>query len=297
MKWLEISVTTAPQAVDAIAHLFFESRSGGVAEETAGGGCIRVRAYLPTGAATAVTLQHIRDRIRALPSFGLDAGPARIDVREIEDEDWAAAWKSGYTAFAVGRIWITPTWEYTPPPPGTITVMLDPGMAFGSGLHPSTQLCLTALADRLRGGERVFDVGTGSGILAIAAAKLGASSVVAIDNDAVAVETARANIQGNAVSDRVEVREGSLLTGVDGRAAVMVANLTADLHVEFLPAAAEHLVPGGTLLLSGIVRDRVAEVEATARAAGLQIVDRVRSGEWECLILTNGNREPGTGNR
>ncbi len=285
MKWLEITVTTAPPAVEAVANILLESRGGGVEELPAGSGTVRLRGYLPVGPATAVTVEAVRARILALPDFGLDVGPATFETAEIDDEGWAHAWKLHFRPFAVGRLWITPTWDRTPPPADCVVIELDPGMAFGSGLHPSTQMCLAVLDQRMRSGDAVFDVGAGSGILAIAAAKLGASRVLAIDVDPVAVDVARANVAHNGVAAQVRVQEGDLLGGVGGVADVVMANLVADIHLHFLPVARPRLVPGGVLAASGIVEDRAEEIEAVALAAGFSTLETMRSGEWRCLVL------------
>lgn len=271
MRWLEVAVTTAPPAVDAVADIFFQSRCGGIVEHPAGSGLVRVRAYLPAGPAASTTLRAVRGRLRSLPRHGLPAGPARITIREVDDAAWEDAWKSRSRPVAAGRLWITPTWDRTPRPRGAVVIELDPGMAFGSGAHASTQLCLRALDAHLRGGEVVIDVGTGSGILAIAAAKLGARRVLAVDRDPVAVQVALGNVTHNAVGDRVTVREGDMLRGVRRRADLITANLTADLHRELLPAARSHLRPHGLLVASGVAAERLREVRALARAAGFRI--------------------------
>lgn len=286
MKWVEITVVTAAPAVEAIANILLECRSGGVAEEATPSGHVLLRGYLPVGPATRVTLSAIRDRIRTLPAYGLDTGPATVQTEEIEDEGWAHAWKIHFKPFAIGRLWITPTWDHTPPPHGAVIVELDPGMAFGSGLHPSTQMCLMMLSRGLWADATVFDAGTGSGILAIAAAKLGASRVVAVDVDPVAVEVARHNVAYNRVDDRVTVEEGDLLMGVEGQAHLILANLIADIHLDFLPGALPALLPNGILAASGIIAERLLEVEAVARAAGFRVADSLRSDEWRCAILS-----------
>lgn len=297
MKWVEISVTTAPQAVEAVANILLESRTGGVEETHPSSGVVRLRGYLPVGPALEVILAGIEQRIQALPDVGLDIAPGRIETVVVEDSGWAHAWKNHFKPFPIGRrLWITPTWHHAAPPPQRIVIELDPGMAFGSGLHASTQLCLSVLEERVRGGERVFDIGTGSGILSIAAAKLGAASVLAVDLDPIAVGVARQNVAYNGAARCVEVREGNLLGGIEGRADVILANLTADIHLDFLPAAPAHATPGGMIVASGVVRDRQLEVEAVARACGLRVDDVRADAEWRCLVLT-GSREPGSGIR
>ncbi len=286
MKWVEITVSTAPQAVEAIANILLECRSGGVSEELLRPGVIRLRGYLPVGPATEVTLAAIGQRIRALPQFGLSITPGTVDTAIIEDTDWASAWKTHYRSFRVGqRFWIKPTWEDVTPPTGAVVIELDPGMAFGSGLHPSTQLCLRVLEDVLASGATVFDVGTGSGILAIAAAKLGAASVLAIDADPVAVAVARQNVAYNKVADRVQVHAGDLLTGVTSQANLIVANLTADMHFQLLPHASGALAGDGVLVASGIVADRLLEVQAVATASGFEVLETRQEPEWRCLVL------------
>lgn len=286
VKWVEITVTTAQPAVEAVANILLECRTGGIVEEHPQPGVVQLRGYLPVGPATDVTLSAIASRIRTLPKFGLDVGRAGIATQVVEDSRWAFAWKNHFKPFAVGRrLWITPTWDETPPPAGAVVVELDPGMAFGSGLHPSTQMCLAVLEEHLRGGERVVDVGTGSGILSIAAAKLGAAAVLAVDNDPVAVDVARQNAAHNRVADRVTVALGDLLNGVEGRADVILANLIADIHLDFLPAARTYLQPDGMLAASGIIEDRMLEVEAVARSVGFRTREVKRDAEWRCLVL------------
>lgn len=294
MKWVEIAISTTPQAAEAVANILLECRIGGVIEESPAPGAVVLRGFLPVGPAIDVTLSAISRRVLGLPQFGLDIGPGTVDTTFVEDEAWARAWKSYFKAFRLGRrLWITPTWDLTPPPPEAIVIELDPGMAFGSGLHASTQLCLLVLEERLRGGERVFDVGTGSGILAIAAAKLGAGSIHAVDVDPVAVEVARKNAAHNGVADRVVVREGNLLEGVEGRASLILANLTADLLLDFLPSTGPYLERDGVFVASGIVADRLLEVRAVAEASGFRVLDEHRDDEWRCLILA-GVRGPGS---
>lgn len=286
MKWIEITVTTAPQAVEAVANILLESRTGGVEEAHPAPGIVQLRGYLPVGPAVDVILAAIEQRVRTLPGYGLEIGPGRITTSIVEDAGWAHAWKNHFKAFPVGRrFWITPTWSDTPPPPGRLVVELDPGMAFGSGLHASTQLCLLVLEDRVQGGERVIDIGTGSGILAIAAAKLGAATTLAIDNDPFAVGVAQRNVAHNGVARQVEVRQGDLLRGVAGQADVILANLTADIHLDLLPAVRGMLESDGVVVASGIVADRQLEVEAVATDAGLRVDQVRRDGEWRCLVL------------
>lgn len=286
MKWLRVTVTAASPAAEAIADILLEMCGRGIEELPAGRRTARLRSYLPVTSRAAATLAAIRARIAALRHAGLQMRPAAVEAEEVDEAQWAAAWKAHVRPVAVGRLWVTPTWDRTPPPPGAVVVMLDPGMAFGSGLHESTQMCLRVLDTRLRPGDAVVDVGAGSGILSIAAAKLGAGRVLAIDADPVACAVARANVAHNGVAARVRVREGDLLTGVRTVADLVLANLTADLHRTFLPTVRPHLAARGVVAASGITARRAREVERAGRAAGLAVVERLRSGEWRCLVLS-----------
>jgi ribosomal protein L11 methyltransferase len=207
-------------------------------------------------------------------------------VDPVPDEDWGEGWKRHFAPLDVGRVRVRPSWIDEPPPPGAVEVVLDPGMAFGTGNHPTTSLCLGALSDllALRPGASVLDVGTGSGILAIAARRLGARRVAANDDDPKAVEVARENALRNGAA--VEIAQAPL-DAVEGTFDVVVANILANTLVELAPAIAAKLAPGGVALLSGIFGPQEAEVKSAYRAEGLHPLpsgDR-REGEWSLLAL------------
>ncbi len=207
-------------------------------------------------------------------------------VAEVPDEDWSEGWKKDLRPMDVGRVRVRPSWIDAPPPPGAVEVVLDPGMAFGTGSHPTTSLCLAALSDVLgsRRGASVLDVGTGSGILAIAARKLGAARVAANDEDPVAVEVARENAARNGVALELT---GAPLEAIPGTFDVVVANILANVLVALARPLAAKLSPGGVLLLSGILGPQEDEVRRAHVAAGLAPVpggDR-RDGEWSLLAL------------
>jgi ribosomal protein L11 methyltransferase len=207
-------------------------------------------------------------------------------VAPVPEEDWSEGWKKDFRPLDVGRVRVRPSWIPGAPPPGCVEVVLDPGMAFGTGSHPTTSLCLSALSDLVsrRPGASVLDVGTGSGLLAIAARKLGAGRVVANDNDPKAVEIARENAARNGadveiVPDPVE--------GVAGTFDLVVANILANTLVELAPALAAKLAPGGVVLLSGILAPQEAEVRRAYVALGLAPLpdgDR-RDREWSLVAL------------
>jgi ribosomal protein L11 methyltransferase len=212
---------------------------------------------------------------------------AELETRVVHESDWAEAWKSHFPVLRVGeRIVVRPTWRRHRRRPGVVLLALDPGMAFGTGLHPTTRLCLGLLerldaAGRLA-GARLLDVGSGSGILAIAAARLGAAEVRAVDPDPIAVEATTANARRNGVLRRVRAARGSVPTG-SPPFDVVLANLIASLLVDLAPALASELRPGGVLVASGIVLDREADVRAAFDAVGLVVGHRAAEGDWIAL--------------
>lgn len=210
------------------------------------------------------------------------------ELAEVPDQDWGETWKRDLRPFQVGRIWVRPSWIAEAPPPGAAEVVLDPGMAFGTGSHPTTALCLRALSRLLaeRPRQRVLDVGTGSGLLAIAAARLGAAEVVGTDNDPVAVQVARENAQRNGVALRlhlVPVSPGALRGPFD----LVVANILANTLAELAPELSRQVAPGGCLLLSGLLAGQEDGVRDAYLAEGL-LADRAgdgAEGEWRLLSL------------
>ena len=206
------------------------------------------------------------------------------EVAALPDEDWSEGWKKDFRPLDVGRVRVRPSWIDAPAPPGRVEVVLDPGMAFGTGTHPTTSLCLAALSELLSGspGAAVLDVGTGSGLLAIAARKLGAGRVVANDVDPVAVTVARENARANGVEAEVV---GDPLERIHGRFDVVVANILANTLVELAPLLAGKVAPGGTVLLSGILAPQAGEVRAAYAALGLDPGPDRADGEWVLLSL------------
>jgi ribosomal protein L11 methyltransferase len=207
-------------------------------------------------------------------------------ILEVPDEDWGEGWKKDFRPLDVGRVRVRPSWIDAAPPPGMVEVVLDPGMAFGTGTHPTTALCLAALSDLLgaRPGASVLDVGTGSGLLAIAARKLGAGRVAGNDEDPVAVRVARENAERNGAALELT---GAPVEAIPGTFDVVVANILANVLVDLAPALAAKVAPGGVLLLSGILHPQEDEVRRAHVAAGLAPLpggDR-REGEWSLLAL------------
>lgn len=287
MSWLEVSVQADGEAAEAVSEVFNRYGHGGAVlltefDESGNAAVVTVKTYLPLDAEGLQTRQHIEEALWHLSQIYPLPAPA---FRELTEEDWANAWKKHYHVLRVGqRMVIKPTWQEYNPQPEDVVVILDPGMAFGTGLHPTTQMCLQALEKHLVPGTRVLDLGTGSGILAIAAAKLGAGSVLALDNDPLAVRVAQANVQANRVQEVVNVELGSL-DKATGKFDLVLVNILAQVIIEMAEQGlADRLQPGGLLVAAGFVEDQEAGVRKALQAQGVGIVERRQEKDWVSLI-------------
>jgi ribosomal protein L11 methyltransferase len=294
MHWVELSVEAHPEAVDAIADVFRQHGTDGVAiegpiyshiegeEPPVSTGNPVIRAYLRANDRVEEEISRIESDLWHLQAF--DLSPiGSLHRRDVEEEDWAHGWKEHFHPLKIGRVVIKPSWREWTETPGEIVVELDPGMAFGTGLHPTTKLMVEGLQDRVKPGIEVLDLGTGSGILAIPAARLGAR-VTALDISDVAVQVARENVAVNGVGDRVGVAEGTI-DAVDGRRFdLILANIIASVLADIAPALAAALKPGAEVLASGIIDERVDVVRSAFEAAGLEIMDGVKDGDWWLIV-------------
>lgn len=296
--WLELAVEADPEAVEAVSEILGRVASGGTSVEPAfelveEGLAARldatrpatIRAYVPARepAAVAAAVREVDEALGHLRAF--DLRPiGELRTRIVDEADWAEAWKVHFPVLRIGRrIVIKPTWRRHRAAPGEIVLALDPGMAFGTGLHPTTRLCLVGLESlsdaRTLTGARVVDVGCGSGILSIAAARLGASDVLALDIDPIAVEAAAANARRNRLGGVIRTGLGSVPTG-EPPADLVLANLIASLLIRLAGELAGTVRPGGRWLASGIFRDREPEVVAAFAAVGLETTDRWAEEDW-----------------
>jgi ribosomal protein L11 methyltransferase len=290
LNWIEISVAVDAETAEAVSALFEQYGEGGAVMEempvdpspTVLGPrpfrCV-AKAFLPAGeTARLEALQEALWHLRQIKPFG------DTQVRELGYKDWAEAWKSGYQVLRLGqKLRIVPSWIPYEAQPGEVIITLDPGMAFGTGLHPSTQLCLQALEELIRPGMRILDVGTGSGILAIAAAKLGAAEVLAVDIEGVSVRTARENVRINGVEQIVRVEQGSVDDVFRGEYDGVLANILAEIIARLAPDLARHMKPDAWLVTSGIIVPRVVAVERAYDVAGLDITRRWQVEDWLAL--------------
>jgi len=284
-RWLEIAVPAHAEAVEAVSEILTRIGHQGIAVELPleprGGTDHTVKAYLLDDGEVVAKVNDVRDALGHLQAFGL--GPiGELAAREIKEEDWLEAWKAQFTPLRVGRFLVRPTWSEATPADGAIELVLDPGMAFGTGLHPTTQQCLEALSTIRLEAKGVLDVGTGSGILAIAAAKRGASPVVGVDTDPLAVDAARENATRNGVA--IPVGAGSA-ADVPGRFDVVVANLVSPVLQQIVADLVARMAPKGLLITAGISAPSEPQTRDAFLRAGLKLRDRTQRDDWVALAL------------
>jgi ribosomal protein L11 methyltransferase len=299
MVWLEVSVQTDGEGAEAVAEVLrpFAYQESVVLEQRGDESSldpaalepgVLVKIYIPEDRDTPALRRRIEEILYHLNRLYPIPAPT---FRELAEEDWANAWKDHYHPFRVGRrLYIRPSWdtggEGEPSRPGDITLVLDPGMAFGTGLHPTTQGCLQAIEKLATPGASVLDVGTGSGILAIAAAQLGATSVAAFDVDELAVRATEANAAENGVSDRIQVWQGELDSvrerGIGPTFDLVLANILAPVLVRLLKenGLLGYVAPTGHLVLSGIILEQGPDVVRAIEEAGGRVIETQVLGDW-----------------
>ena len=295
MKWIELSVSTPPEFVEPLSELFHRYGRGGVAIEQNGGynpdegerppgGPVRVVTYIPPEELTPERRSRLDVGVRLVAHV---APISPLVERELEQEDWESAWKDRFQPLRIGdRVVVVPSWREYRPEPGDVIVRLDPGMAFGTGHHPTTRTCVELLEEYVSTGARVLDVGCGSGILGIVAAKLGASAVIGVEIDGVAAKAARSNVEVNEV-DRVNVLDGSLPHPDVTRRSfdVTVANISSRVVSELAPHLVGSVRPGGVLIASGILEQAADGVADTLSAHAASVVRRLTEEDWVTLVV------------
>lgn len=307
MKWCEISIQTSHEAVELIAEIFRDLGASGVviedpelvndyitsgkwdytdipiAKETE---VVVEKAYLPVNGELEGRIQTLQQEIKALESRGVNTAPAVLTTTELQDEDWSDTWKQYFHTEKPGeRVVIKPTWEEYEPKDDEVVIELDPGAAFGTGTHATTSMCIRQLEKLVKPGMTVFDVGTGSGILSIISAKLGAKNIQAVDYDDSVLKIVEENLEQNNVQDIISVAQSDLMQNVHGKAELVIANIIADIIIRLFDQLDEHLEQGGTLLTSGIIEDRIADVLAAAEAHGYGVVERLENKGWACITF------------
>lgn len=309
MNWTEVTIKTTTEAVEAISNILIEERCGGVMIEDpkdflfqkkneldwdyveeevfnkSGQDGVLIKTYIPEERNVLEFVETVKARISQLPSFGLDIGEGSVTLSNVKESDWANEWKKYYKPTKIGKkIVVKPSWEEYQQEEGDLIIELDPGMAFGTGTHETTSMCIRELENYVDDTKTVFDIGCGSGILAIAAAKLGAKEVVAGDLDEVAVKVSKENCEINHVSDKVTVKHGSLFEVVDSKADVIVANIIADIIKILAKDVSKFLNEDGVFISSGIILAKIDEVCESLTENGFEIVKVERLGEWSAIV-------------
>lgn len=308
MKYIELTIHTTSEASELVADVMWEETPYGVAvsdvndvialskdptvfwdymdEGIKQGGDVLVKCFLDPDEAekkAARILKKIAER--KARGAGIPFGTLEDTKREIDGDDWIDVWKKHFRPLHIGKkVVVVPEWIAYTPAEGEATVLLDSNMAFGTGEHETTSMCLELLQEYLKAGDVCIDVGCGSGILGIAAAKLGARESYLTDIDQIAVESARHNAEKNGVSDLVTVAHSDLLSKAKITGDIVLANITAEVLVLLAPMIPEYLKPSGTLILSGIIKDRIEKVRTAFRAVGLEEEVLRNKGEWYAMV-------------
>lgn len=303
--WIEISIATTSEAVEAISGILYNAGADGLSIEDPEDIEFKrkhpedwdyfdntllkvkdyalIRAYFKQNENFEDNLSYIKKSIDNLSKFNIDKGRGTVKVKKVNEEDWENNWKKYYKPTRAGKnIVIVPVWEKYEKQSGDIIVKLDPGMAFGTGTHETTRMCIKQLEKHVDEDCTVFDIGTGSGILSITAAKLGANNVIGVDFDAVAVKSARENIKYNDISN-IKILHGNLMDVVHGKADIIVANIIADIIIPLSEQIKCFLNKGGLFISSGIIEGRQDEVADKLKKCNFNIEEINKDGEWFCI--------------
>lgn len=316
MNWTEVSVKTASEAVEAVSSILTELGADGIQIEDANENLNYEKSddsvyvdwsdiNLPTNGAVisgyfdedkfqTSILTEIKRKVIQLGEFGLDYLPGDVVVKDIDNQKWATEWKKYYHPVRVTRnLTIVPSWlDYKPSQDEEKLIVLDPGMAFGTGTHPTTRLMLEALTIVVRGGESMLDVGTGSGVLSIAAKHLGVFDITATDIDDVAVAKAKENLDLNPVAKDIDVHVSDLLKDVSkDNVDLVVANILAEVIHPLIPQAMNKLKDGGLFLTSGIIREKFEDIKNAQINAGFKIEQVLQIGDWYGIIASKSNKD------
>ncbi|WP_430785169.1 50S ribosomal protein L11 methyltransferase [Virgibacillus flavescens] len=308
MKWSEICVHTTNEAIEPISNILHETGSSGVViedpldliteredkfgeiyelnkDEYPEEG-VYIKAYLPMNSFLGETVDEIKQAINNLLLYDIDLGRNTITLSEINEEEWATAWKKYYKPVKIsGKITITPTWEdYTPVSDEEIVLELDPGMAFGTGTHPTTVLSIQGIERFIKEDDKVIDVGCGSGVLSIASVLLGAKDVYAYDLDEIAVKSTKLNAKLNKVDKQITTKQNNLLDNVNKQADLIVSNILAEIIVRFVKEAWDNLKENGLFITSGIIQAKKELVKTELQQNGFTIIEVNEMEDWVSIV-------------
>ena len=308
-NWIEVTIKTTTEAVEPITNILYEQGAGGAVIEDPKDFLFQkkneldwdyveeevfkkneeddvlIKTYVSEEKNVMEFVEIIKQKVLGLKDFGIDIGEGSVSLDQVNEADWANAWKAYYKPTKVGqRVVVKPTWEDYAMQEGDLIIELDPGMAFGTGTHETTSMCIRELEKYVNKDSKVFDIGCGSGILAIAAAKLGAKEVVAVDLDEVAVKVVKENVLENKVEKSVSVMHGNLTDVIKDKADVIVANIIADI-IKILAKDVQNFMKEDAIFISsGIILDKVEEVKESLIENGFEIVEVQKLGEWSAIV-------------
>ena len=307
MKWIEVKIKTSHEAVESMSNILHESGAGGVViedpqdvivfqNETENWDYIDerllgaleenvcVKGYLSESPNLSDNIQLIKERVEQVRDAGIDAGLGEVTIAEVFEEDWSSAWKQYYKPMKIGKnIVIKPSWEKYEGKEWEHIIELDPGMAFGTGTHETTQLCIQLLERYVKEDDIVIDIGSGTGILGIVAAKLKSKRVIGVDIDPIAIKVAKENILINNVEDIFEIREGHLFDQIKEKGDIVVANIVTDVILDLIKDIRRNLNEQGILIASGIILDRLEDVKSALEEEKIEILSIEKMGEWVAL--------------
>lgn len=280
MNWAKITVTTSQEASEAVANFLLELNATGVELKESDVSTVNLIAYYPLDDRVGGRIQRLRNFLSELPTWGISPHPARIDLHPVKSEDWEEAWKAAFPPQRIGKqILIIPTWRDAPHNETDVVIRLDPGMAFGTGQHPTTRLSLELLEDVIESHYHVADIGTGSGILTIAAVKLGAQRVDAIELDPTAIPVAAANFEANSVAGKVHLSQGDGLKDVEGKYHLIIGNILTKVVLPIIPYCAPRLHEVGTVIFSGILDTELGQIKSVLEENRFRCLQVIRETE------------------
>lgn len=306
MEWTEVCILTKSEAVEAITAFIYDMGVGGVSiedpldilahksnpldwvviDESLIKGNVEdviIKVYFSQEVNVAEKILYINEQIKNVSKY-INVGKGQVTINKVNEEDWANAWKKYFVPVKVGqKIVIKPTWEEYLPSKEDIVVELDPGMAFGTGTHETTRMCIKMLEKYVEKDSVVFDIGCGSGILGICASKLGAQMVIGVDIDANSVKVSKENVLLNNVNN-IEIREGNLLDVVSEKANIVVANIISDVIIYLSETIISTFKENGVFICSGIIKDRSLDVQKALIDNKFKIIEVVNEGEWVAIV-------------
>ncbi len=308
MDWIEVKVKTKKENEDIVSTILYELGAEGLSIEDpqdildlhenkdswelmdiniidSNIEDIVINAYYLDNEETKIIIENAKKRIETIPLEEDGEELGILETKGIDDRDWSECWKKYYKPLEIGKnIVIKPTWEEYELSEGQILIEIDPGMAFGTGTHETTEMCSEILEEYINEDDIVYDIGIGSGILSIIAAKLGAKEVVGVDIDPLCIEVSNENIKLNKVEDIVIAKRGDLLDVIEDKADIIVSNILAEIITKMVPDVSRHLKDKGILITSGIIQDKVGIVEKSLIENNYEIIDIRRKGEWVAII-------------